>query len=538
MSIMKYFPLKEARATQADLVEAIFKAYEEGYKNVILEAPVGSGKSAVAVTIARSVSDAHLLTPMKSLQDQYLEDFSEHLVLMKGRNAYECRRNTTKVKWTCAEGLCTKDTSGNIKRECLGTTGCEYEEAIDIALRNSIVVHNLHSFIFQTFFSGRFIERELLVIDECHRIEEIIRGFATISITIPKRLSPEELEEIATFKRIEPWDPFLRKFIELLPSEIPEDSKGSKGSKDSEDSEKKESPRDEYVGIINKLVRLTSVFEDKFVYVLDFTKKNQGNDELLETELDGWNTHLSFTPEDISTLAQLLLFNFGEKTLLMSGTIYSKNMFCKAMGLNLDETCFLRVGSTFNKKTRPIYLKKEYLIDTSHSKWNQNFDKLVERIRSIFDIIKTDKGLIHTPSYQASDQLYFALRDTGRVVRHNPKDFAEVLEKFFKSDEPKVLLSPICQQGIDFKYNRARFQIILRVPYANTSDKFTEFQLKYNYPWYNHQALVTFGQQLGRVTRAEDDFGATILMDERFIRFIDKNTGHLPKWLLDSIIRN
>jgi superfamily II DNA or RNA helicase len=50
---------------------------------VILEAPVGSGKSAIAMTFARAVSNSHIITPRKSLQDQYFEDFKEDIVLIR-----------------------------------------------------------------------------------------------------------------------------------------------------------------------------------------------------------------------------------------------------------------------------------------------------------------------------------------------------------------------------------------------------------------------------------------------------------------------
>jgi len=109
------------------------------------------------------------------------------------------------------------------------------------------------------------------------------------------------------------------------------------------------------------------------------------------------------------------------------------------------------------------------------------------------------------------------------------------LEEFYKASGNRVFLSPNCSQGVDFKQDRARFQIILRVPYLNTQDPFLAYKVANDFPWYNHQALVTFGQQIGRVNRSEDDFGVTILVDDRFPKFIKKNSLYLPKWVKDSI---
>jgi Rad3-related DNA helicase len=83
--------------------------------------------------------------------------------------------------------------------------------------------------------------------------------------------------------------------------------------------------------------------------------------------------------------------------------------------------------------------------------------------------------------------------------------------------------------------DRARFQIILRIPYLNAGDKFIEMKLKKDFAWYNYQAMISFGQQTGRINRSETDFGVTILMDDRFPKFIRKNRSKFPKWLLDSI---
>ncbi len=51
---------------------------------MVVEAPTGAGKSAIAVTLAREASSAYILTAQKILQDQYLRDFPE-LAVMKGR---------------------------------------------------------------------------------------------------------------------------------------------------------------------------------------------------------------------------------------------------------------------------------------------------------------------------------------------------------------------------------------------------------------------------------------------------------------------
>lgn len=529
---MEFFPLnshiKKPMPSQVSVIEAIEKAFAEGYKNVLLEAPVGSGKSAIAITCAKYYGTSHVITPRKNLQDQYLEDFQqEGLVLMKGRNAYPCtypsnkntgeynsvkekiernipiRLSPTSVR--CDTGPCKNNQE--VYRACTEKLPCPYNIAMGAAQSSTGVIHNLYSFIYQAYFSDRFQERNILIVDECHELENTIRGFAEKSIVVRTEVSDEDIPK-DTLKTLNDWSDWLLQFSDRY------------GTLERMDGS---TERSEYITSLGELVR----FSDNFAE--DFTVN-------IERQSISRTIRFTFTPVNIGSLTNNLILNFGTKRLLMSGTIYSKALFCKKNGLVEADTCFIRIGSTFKKETRPIVFKPEYTIDTSHRKWDENFSEMIDKIKDVMGRFPEDKGLIHTPSYSSSLTLSGALNDTGRVIYHSKDNFANVLESFYESDEPLVLLSPVCQQGVDFKYDRARFQIILRVPFLNTSDPFVEYQVKKDYPWYNHQALVTFGQQIGRINRAPDDFGVTFLLDERFGKFLSKNKGLLPKWLLEGIV--
>lgn len=529
MSIIKQFPLEKARSGQVAVLNATEKAFSEGYKNILLESPVGSGKSAIAIAVAKFYSRGHVLTPRKSLQNQYMDDFShEEVITMKGRGSYPCTISSSKPEYnkvirditsgktftptggqqTCASGPCI-----NVKaiKETCETDGkpCPYLIAIDTAQKTDIVVHNLHSFIYQAYFADRFQRRPVLVIDECHEIEGTIRDFAKRKVTLPKVIPSKDLEITSNFKTLDDWAEWFITYIPLFT--------------DNNGSTEKPSDRAVFKASLLSLADLSPKFGEKFV-------------PSIEKDIVYGRTLFSFTPEYVGDLVNTLLLDFGEKRLLMSGTIYNKTLYCRNNGLNPDETCFIRTSSTFPVDSRPIYLKKDYLVDTSHALWEENFQEMIDKISSILEIFHDVKGLIHTPSYRASQEIYDALKKTGRMVIHSKDDLQEKLSSFYADPDPKIFLSPVCQQGVDFKYDRARFQIILRVPYENTSDPFNNYKVRNDFHWYNYQALVTFGQQLGRINRAEDDFGVTILMDERFGKFVSANRNTLPKWLTNSII--
>lgn len=518
--LLNYFPLETPRQSQILVLNEIEKAYSSGYKFVILEAPVGSGKSAIAMSVAKWFGNAHILTPRKSLQDQYFEDFKEDIVLMKGRSSYFCTYTDTSgefqrkvINWitngscpqptreftTCAEAPCKDNQKVFLDCTELRNRVCPYKLAIEVAEKNGIIVHNFHSFIYQYHYAERFDERKVMIIDEAHEVENILRNFDSIKFSI-SRIFTEESKPNLSETKLQYWSEFFSN-ENLWP-------RGQKS-------------REEFIE------RLNTFKQYAYSHTGDFVAKQYENSLAKITTFE-------FTPVYVGNQAQSLLFSCAEKVLLMSGTIYNKEVYCSSLGINPESAYFIRIGSSFPTVSRPIYMKKEYLIDTSYAKWNENKEQLTSILQNILEKFKDVKGLIHVPSYSAGNEIKDWLKNP-RLKTHTSENFVHELDRFYKSKKADVFVSPTCQQGVDFKDERARFQIIVRVPYLNTSDRFVEYQVKNNFPWYNHQALILFGQQIGRINRNEEDFGVTVLIDERFVKFINRNKKSLPKWLLDSI---
>ena len=95
INIQNVFPFAEPRDTQIDVIEQIDYHFSRGKRFIVLQSPVGSGKSAIALAVARHFQSSYILTPRKSLQDQYYEDFGQYVTLLKGRAAYPCPRICT-----------------------------------------------------------------------------------------------------------------------------------------------------------------------------------------------------------------------------------------------------------------------------------------------------------------------------------------------------------------------------------------------------------------------------------------------------------
>ncbi|HKO64275.1 MAG TPA: helicase C-terminal domain-containing protein [Candidatus Nitrosocosmicus sp.] len=229
------------------MLKDISDAFNSGYRYVILEAPTGFGKSAVAITLALSLGSSYICTSTKDLQTQYSNDFP-YVKAAKGKNNFPCLLkqdfvdNGTYQCGTCAfsnsnecyhttveYGHCmtneffkedgckyrtfakdytrlnerTKDEKIYIDNdtkqhyqkqyaEWLPISQlkvqrewqpCEYFNQLNIALAASHSIFNYSNFLAFLPYNKRLSERELLVLDEGHLLETEIVKFRGLSIS-------------------------------------------------------------------------------------------------------------------------------------------------------------------------------------------------------------------------------------------------------------------------------------------------------------------------------------------------------------------
>ncbi len=118
---LKNFPHNKFRNNQDSVIKQICEAFNTGYKHIILEAPTGFGKSAIAITIARTLGSSYICTATKDLQAQYSRDY-QFLKVAKGKSNFLCRVKEDFVesgKYLCPS--CNSITEIECKH-----TSCEY----------------------------------------------------------------------------------------------------------------------------------------------------------------------------------------------------------------------------------------------------------------------------------------------------------------------------------------------------------------------------------------------------------------------------
>lgn len=535
-TILNYFPLPTPRDKQIASLNAIQKIMDSKPEtNIILESPVGSGKSAMALAVAGYLGTSHIITTQKHLQNQYFEDFSEHLVTMKGRNSYPCIYDdiggfstedihrkiysgnfTDDVLISCSEGKCvscsTPSTYRKISERCNSIfphCGCPYLFAAEVAELSPITVHNVHSFFYQTKFASRFSPRKSIIVDEAHDLDMVIRDILSESLRLPW------VEEKGLFEDmpLSILSKYLADKLSLYNSIISMDL--------SLDPQEKEDKMTQYANFLSSITFRIAQKDDVLIYAEHYAH----------------STTVMVKALDVRDKIHGLLTTMGPHRLLMSGTFFNKAFICDSMGLDPSETVFIQGVSEFPVANRPVIYNKSIGADCSMASWYKEagVNKIVQSIKILMDRHPNEKGLIHVGSYHEAEILMEALQNTGRVVTHDPSDYTQVIERFYASKASLVLISPRSQQGVDMRDDRARFQIITKVPYLNVGDRVVQKMKSRSRLWYNLKTLTVFCQQLGRIVRSPADHGVTYLLDSRFPRFLSSMWKYIPEWQQKAI---
>lgn len=100
----KLAPLKFSnQKTQADIVKEVLESIEKGNKLILIKGVCGTGKSAIALNLARHFKKTSIVVPIKSLQEQYEQDYTKknyilkkdnsplRISVIKGRNNFQCK---------------------------------------------------------------------------------------------------------------------------------------------------------------------------------------------------------------------------------------------------------------------------------------------------------------------------------------------------------------------------------------------------------------------------------------------------------------
>ncbi len=569
MSLINYFPFQNIRKNQSKVCDEIEDCIKSNIKYIFLEAPTGFGKSPIAITLASYLGSSHICTSTKDLQNQYSKDFPL-IKEAKGKRNFICiLKEIEGVHETCEYGPCQKDDEfdcvyktrlSDYKVNGLGTKfenvhigqfekkkyikkyekqlrfdnlewePCKYFHQKWISTKASHTIYNYKYFLSDLYFSNIITKRELLVFDEVHNIESEISDFKSFIINNDNitRLFPKLKLPTIKEEEIETWIDFCEEYRDTLLEFIDDIEFAIETNNLKEPYTEKN-----LIDCINR--------EKNLHFVLNDMKANKNN--WLVTNIDRKSRDsirkITLTPLDISNYFQEIL-DLSSYGLFMSASILNKEYLCKISGLSKDEIKFIRIKeSDFPKENRPIHLMNIAWLNSKNIM--DNLPTIAKTVNNIMSIHKNEKGIIHTTSYFQLEFIKNNLNkeNLGRLIETSPNtDRTEILQRHSRNPKPTVLISPSFYQGLDLKDDLSRFQIIIKIPYPDLSDKKVAALRKKDINWYLWNTIVRLTQTYGRSIRSKDDHASTYILDSN-INYLLRNANDMfPKWFTEAIIYN
>lgn len=572
------FPFDSFRDGQKEAIEYAIDCFNDGKDIVFIEAPTGSGKSCIGMTLSNMVNTSFYLTITKILQDQLVNEFGAdwlQLSELKGRNSYPCTfwgahgkqqvddgivdnldyRLALSQKPSCDEGYCrthalkSEKIGQNKCRKCFSTkpigeskpgsltvlpqgmsfSACPYYEQVHRAVSSKTVVMNFSSFLFQ-MQTDRFGQRDLMIIDEGHATESTFLDF--ISLIMDDRLLSSEgitIPKLESASDYAVW--FAQNDIESVLGNIMKSASFKILDPNLDTRSKLKSLREQ--DDANRLLDKFKMFMDNICdneWVVEFETIRRDN-------LPGFNK-ITLKPVMVKNFIHNMLFSKAKKILIMSATILDIGVMCQSLGIDRSKVGAYRMKNRFPVDSRPIYYKPAAKVVGGSAAQHTWGPKLVKAVTEIAKKYPDDRGIIHTHNFAIAEMLRSDCpRDISNRFTYQ-KGFADKQDMldFHARTHGSIIIAPAMHEGVDLKGDLSRFQIICKVPFPNFHEnkqlqRRMEIDTKY-YPWLVALKLV---QSYGRSVRSETDWADTYVIDESFKRFVNENRKLLPTWFIEAI---
>lgn len=525
-----YFPLKyKPRQQQIEMFNRTKSSINNGKKFVLLNAPVGAGKSYYAIMILNwyrnfinNNARFDIITNSKILQQQYKNEF-DFIKDLRGQSNYDCIRHKT----DCRNG---KELNKATKQMPCGN--CPYDAAKENWTNGDISLTNFHLFNSFAFYVPSTLDdrnSNVLIIDEAHSFEEVFCDFISFKLS-PRILKSYGMEEqiiesyarkFANIKTVGNFINFINKDFFPYIMQLKQDFIDSLN----------DAPNDKikqlYVGFITYI----DSAEEKINGLLADYEKNEYNWTLDITKSKVGELELNMQPIWGIVYLDDMVWSRYDHVIFMSGSILDKNMFSFLNGFDESLTDYYDLPSTFPVQNRPLYYYQAGKM--TYDQKEQTFKEQLKIIEKILRKYKDDRGIIHTTNYEIARWLEESIKDK-RLLFHETEDREEQLDKM-KRKKGSVIVSPSMTSGISLDDDLSRFQIILKVPYPNISSNKIKARQAANRKWYAWRTIVDIVQAYGRSTRSDTDWSHTYILDSSFSDIIRMNRKMLPDYFVEAI---
>lgn len=526
----------------------------------------------------------YITTSLKILMDQYAREFSKskQMADIRGSDNYICIQN----KKPYSQGICHSSKKEQSTFPCYEL--CPYVRARAFARKHHITLSNFHYLLLEFDFVKKFGPRDLFIADEAHNIESIMMDYCAVvwdpgnirkmneiiekmnsesgepwvSVRQMRRKMWMPLSEDEVYENLRPIDPKVlfrgleddadeknlfvirRKVLNTILMTLNDMIKTCLRAVMQEQSRLEDKGYDDNQ-IADKLIeggftdlaedmkffarlrcKISNFFEDfeKTIWITNLIRDEKTND------IEGFE----LKPVKVEFLTNESLTRMGDVRIFMSATICDPDQFCKNIGLNLRQTAFIDVPSTFPIEHRPfLYIP---MASMNQSNLQANLPMISDFVDKVLENSPGEKGIVHTVSYANGNRLKELSKYPDRLLIHTAESKEKILREFYESTD-KVLVSPSILEGLDLKDNLSRFQVFIKCPYPYLGDKQVAVRMRMEPEWYAYQTVLAIVQGVGRSVRTEEDWARTYMLDEGFGRLLRYNGNLFPEDFMHTIQR-
>ena len=504
--IEDFFPMPEFRPKQREVLLKCHELFESGKKLILLQAPVGFGKSAVNTALCRYYAPSLYTTPQLSLMDQIKNDehLGKYFVEIKGRDHYTCAKMgfLVPVKY----GLCKRQAKV-INKICNPFVECPYYSQkfraafADIALM-STAYYIADAFLEPPLFGGR----ELVVIDEGHFLAEHVAE--QVKLEVSSTSLPEEVWSRVT-------DP---KDVETIAEMVKE-----------------------YLTKVEERLEAGEVLSDAGVAEVVKAAEWLGKARFyIESKAEWVWTENTARLVRVRDMMPKIIWERGKRFVVSSATILDPEFWVAENGADLafrlDEIAFIDVGSTFppeNRRVRDVSVGSMSYVDQK-----ETLPRAARMLNYIAFMHRNENIAIHIPSYELAHQLGSLVSFNGReVYLPFPSNRDLMLEKWKKNGG--ILFAVGLEEGQDWKYGTCHVQVLAKTLYPDIKDPVVQKRLEEKeFRWYMWHALVRCLQAYGRAIRAPDDRMEFYVLDEKFWVLLKRMWRYVPDWFRQVVPEN
>lgn len=519
----KHFPFPTPNPGQLEAIVSIVSNFLSGKTHVVVESPTGTGKSAIAITVHRVMDEIQngfkscIVTATKGLQSQYMETNPE-LVNMMGKENYSCPYNagpysSARCKQTQGMGTCFK------------ALKCPYYLARKDWMESSLRLTNT-SFQLSAPHAICAVREEnradLVVLDECHELDDQIVEHATINLT------PEKFGSDSYFDVVKG---IIREFINIFIDKgkgyafVPDDeiikevttiSEVLHGMKSDLETIIKAKPKN--CKIESTRLSLLEEFGDSISFLC-------GKGEWIINDIEHGES-MVIKPVYPSEVSDYVVFSKADKFLHMSATICGYEDYIRSLGIEAESSVFIEVDNPI-----PVQQRKVIFLPKVRVSKNYDIDYIVKIIDTICDKYSGKNGVIHTVSFKLANEIIE--RSKHRKTMFVSNDKTEIMARMEKGNA--ILLSPSVEKGYDFKGDLARFQVVAKTPYLFLGDELIKYKARIDHEWYSRKAILRVVQASGRGVRGVNDYADTYIIDSNFEQLVKRYHEIFPIWFLESL---